>query len=300
MDRLAPLLPSAIDPAMASSSSLASYNEDGGRRSSGSSLVARPPRMSNATRQKSVQQVLHAYKHDNQLSAGPLRRKASTAPTAWPRDQPSSGSSINKSKRDSLEMSLGERPSHSLPQHRMIKVYDLRCMEYGRYKETAPRYLLLTRQISPFSDTDPLKSERRPQRKRESHVPHYTLTVPFNANTSSMLESPTDRRNGESGSPFVLPPGNTSTVTPTKPAATSFFSSMFSNNSAGSPVPRTPSSTSPARPSTVRRLARTLLEWNLGPQTDLTRWQRDSPRASRDMTKVADNLLEDSPMRSPD
>jgi hypothetical protein len=119
MDHFAPLLPSAVDPAMASSSSLASYNEDGGRRSSGSSLVARPSRMSNATRQKSVQQVLHSYKHDAQLATGPLRRKAATAPTAWPRDQPQTGASNNRSKRDSLEMSLGERrsPCRHLPNY---------------------------------------------------------------------------------------------------------------------------------------------------------------------------------------
>lgn len=260
MDRIAPLLPSALDPAMASSSSLASFNEDGGRRPSGSSLVARGSRMSNATRQKATQGVLHSYKHDVQLNTGPLRRKASTAPTAWPRDT-NGNTSSNKSNRDSLEMSL-----------------DAWNMDATK------------KQIQ----------DRRIARKRETHLNQYTVTVPFNANTN-MLESPTDRRNGDSASPFVLPPGNAATVTPTKPPASSFFSMFSSSSTTGSPVvPRTPSSTSPARPSTVRRLARTLLEWNLGPQTDLTRWQRDSPRASRDMTKASEHMLEDNPMRSPD
>lgn len=108
MDNFAPLLPSAVDPAMASSTSLVSFNEDSGRRPGGSSLVARGSKMSNATRQKATHGVLHPYKHDVQLNTGPLRRKASTAPTAWPRDS-NGNASTNKSNRDSLEMSLGER-----------------------------------------------------------------------------------------------------------------------------------------------------------------------------------------------
>lgn len=108
MDGFAPLLPAAVDPAMASATSLASFDEDGSRRPSSSSLVARSSRMSNTTRQKSVQQVLHPYKFDGQM-AGPLRRKATTAPTAWPRDPSTLTTTVTtgKSNRDSLEMSLG-------------------------------------------------------------------------------------------------------------------------------------------------------------------------------------------------
>ncbi|PVG02176.1 hypothetical protein CPB86DRAFT_780600 [Serendipita vermifera] len=256
MDRVAPLLPPVLD-AMASTTSLTSLNEDSGRRPGGSSLVARRDRMSTVTRQKAVQQVIHSYKQDSQFT-GPLRRKGSTAPTAWPREQSNAGNS-GRNKRDSLEMSL------------------------DAWNMDATKKTIL---------------DRKPLRKREGHLHNYTVTVPYNAN-ANMQESPIDRPNGEAVSPFMLPPNNNATVTPTKAAPQSFFSSMFSS-STGSPHPRTPSSTSPARPSTVRRLARTLLEWNLGPQTDLTRWQRDSPRTPRDTKKDEDTMLQDNPMRSPD
>lgn len=105
MDGLGPLLPAAVDPAMASNASLASFDEDGSRRPSSSSLVARSSRMSNNTRQKSGQ---HPYKFDGQM-VGPLRRKVTTAPTAWPRDPSTLTTSglTGRSNRDSLEMSLG-------------------------------------------------------------------------------------------------------------------------------------------------------------------------------------------------
>ena len=147
-----------------------------------------------------------------------------------------------------------------------------------------------------------LSLDRRPARKRESHMQQYTLSIPYNA-AANALESPTTRLNGDGVTPFVLPPSSNETVTPTKAAPPSFFSSMFSNGSSTSSprpqaAPRTPSSTSPPRPSTVRRLARTLLEWNLGPQTDLTRWQRDSPRATRDPNKPQDEAMDDHLTRS--
>ncbi|CAG7846089.1 SubName: Full=Uncharacterized protein {ECO:0000313/EMBL:KIM26018.1} [Serendipita indica DSM 11827] len=267
MDRVSPLLPSLdpTNPAMASCTSLTSlHDESNGRRPSGSSLVARPARMSTSTRQKSVQQVLHSYRQDLQ-SAAPLRRnKQTTAPTSYPREQ-SNSSQPGRSNRDSLEMSLD-------------------AWNMDATKKTL--------------------QDRRSVRKRESHIHHYTVSVPYNAGANA-LESPTTRHNGEAVTPFVLPPSSNATVTPTKAAPPSFFSSMFSNGSStGSPrpqaAPRTPSSTSPARPSTVRRIARTLLEWNLGPQTDLSRWQRDSPRATRDTNKNQDEIMEDNTMRSPD
>ncbi|KAG8831559.1 hypothetical protein FRC17_002943 [Serendipita sp. 399] len=218
--------------------------------------------MSNVTRQKSVQQVLHSYRHDVQ-TGNHLRRRpptTSAAPTSWSQDQPGPVKN-GKSNRDSLEMSLDAWN---------------------------------------IDATNKAIGDRRHNRKRDSHLHNYTVTIPFEPNASS-LDSPQTRTNGETVSPFMLPPNNTATVTPTKAAPPSFFSGIFS--STGSPrthVPRTPSSTSPARPSTVRRIARTLLEWNLGPQTDLSKWQRDSPQATRDPRRTQDELMEDNIMRTPD
>ncbi|KAG8755766.1 hypothetical protein FRC14_003683 [Serendipita sp. 396] len=264
MDRVSPLLPALVDPAMASCTSLNSLNSvnEESRRPSGSSLVARPARMSNVTRQKSVQQVLHSYKHDHHAGSHLRRRPptSSAAPTSWSRDQSGPGTN-GRSNRDSLEMSLDAWNMDS---------------------------------------TNKAIQDRRHNRKRDSHMSSYTVTIPFNQAASS-LDSPQTRTNGEGVLPFVLPPGNTATVTPTKAAPQSFFSGMFSSQGSPRPQPpRTPTSTSPARPSTVRRIARTLLEWNLGPQTDLSKWQRDSPQATRDPRRNQDELMEDNLMRTPD
>jgi hypothetical protein len=106
-DRIGPLLPAALDPAMSSCTSLNSMvslasittNEDGEShkptKERWGGLVDRRKKTNNESRHR----VMGSYK-----DAGPLRRKASTAPTAWPRD-PETG----KSNRDSLEMSLGAR-----------------------------------------------------------------------------------------------------------------------------------------------------------------------------------------------
>lgn len=133
--------------------------------------------------------------------------------------------------------------------------------------------------------------DRRPVHKLQDHIANHTLSAPI----PMAFTLPDYTKRGFQTPPKPKPqlniPFTKKTPAPPRFSATTTTTYIKSPLSAGSKLScKTPKSLT--RTSTVRRIARTLFEWNLGPQTDLTQWQSDGMESSEGFDEISGEISE--------